>query len=512
MEAGCSYMEKPFSPKKFLQLSLMFMAFAISLQTTAYAAQDGPIAIVVGGLEIENDAAPFIEQNEIMVSINGVAEAMGLRVSDLSAGDVYVYDDIHKSYLMLLFRGSDVSMVFRTESSQRSIEYGVLPMKIDSRLFVPLHSLADAFDYAVQWDENTNTATLTNNLDTPFFAGKKANVAHSLLDDRLTIFMPEGSELQSAFYGGLMDGVEVGGEYEANLILSGYGQTLSVNVSELHLYSTGDIKNDASLFIESINKGRSDSGAFTIPEPIKADGASFIVMQPVKNDSNIDFIMGALVRAADNTLLFARVYADQKAMTYPEDCTNLARQIVNSIQGGTRSLNADGQTLRLGDYSITLSRGYVPTLKRGADFDVWYFTKLVTIGDVQSSFGIYRGNHPSSGDNKTTNNVTDIVLNRMITWHLYTESPGVFDENSYAETIIRTGISGWDAYMHIFASPMSEADWKDIRTIVRSLRDTNGATTYITLIIFGLVLVIIIFVILLIVRRRKKVNLEKKNA
>ena len=88
-------------------------------------------------------------------------------------------------------------------------------------------------------------------------------------------------------------------------------------------------------------------------------------------------------------------------------------------------------------------------------------------------------------------------------WRIHTETPGLFDESCYAETIIRTGISGWDAYMHIFASPDSETDWKNIREMVRSLRDIKGTATLYIWLIYGLILAFVICIVLLLVRKRR---------
>jgi hypothetical protein len=101
------------------------------------------------------------------------------------------------------------------------------------------------------------------------------------------------------------------------------------------------------------------------------------------------------------------------------------------------------------------------------------------------------------------------VLSRVITWRLFTDAPGQFNENSYAEVIIRTGLSGWDTYMHIYAYPASESDWNAIREMVRSLHDEKGTATFLIWLLYGTILAIIIIVaitILLIIRKRRNGN------
>lgn len=146
----------------------------------------------------------------------------------------------------------------------------------------------------------------------------------------------------------------------------------------------------------------------------------------------------------------------------------------------------------------------------GIDFNVWYFNKLVTIGDISSSFGIYCGGQTTyDNEEKPKKIVRDIVLSRIVKWRIHTEVSGKFDENSYAEIIILSDIDINDwyiTYMHIFASPSSESDWKIIREMVHSLSDTKGTATLIIWVFYGIILSIVFLVILLIVRKRKKVR------
>jgi hypothetical protein len=419
-----------------------------------------------------------------------------------------VHDEIHNIQLVVDVVSGSPDRMFNAGGGRRrgEIDNSVPPMKVGSHIYVPLHSFANAFDYDVQWDENTKTAILFNQLDSSFFAGKEANVAHSLLSNRLTIYMPEGAENENVHFGGIMGGI-VGGETEINLILFGNGQTLTVNVSELYMYSTGDLNNDALLFIDSIHANPNNVLKNASFESIKISNTIIIIQLIIIDAIDSDFIMGALVRAVDDTLVAVKIYADQKAMTYPEDCKNLAMQIIDSIEIGSRSLNADGQTLDIGDFTIQVAPGYVPFI-RDLYHHVWHFTKLVTIGDTQSFFGIYRGNHPSYDDSeKPTKTIKDIVLSRIITWRLIKDAPGQFNENSFAEVIIRTGVSGWDTYMHIYAFPSSESDWNDIREMVRSLHDEKGAATFFIWLLYGTILAIIIIVtvtILLVIHKRRK--------
>jgi len=496
--------------KKSIMAIMVLSACTVCLFAPALAEEDKPIVIIVNGVVMRAGPVPFIEENEVMVPVKSIAEAMGFKVTGWDAYRAHVHDEVHNIQVIVdVVSGSNDRMFSAGDGRRREIDNSVPPMKVGNHIFVPLRSFAEAFDYNVQWDENAKTATLTNQLDIPFFAGKEANVAHSLLSDRLVIFMPEGAESQNAHFGGLMGG-EVGGETEIDLVLFGNGQTLTVNVSELYMYSTGDINSDALLFIEFIHANPNSELRNTSFEPVQISDAT-VVIKPIITDAiDSDFIMGALVRAVDDTLIVVKIYADQKAMTYPEDCISLSLQIIESAQAGTRSLRADGQVLDIGSYTIQVAPGYVPFISDLYHY-VWHFTELVTIGDTPSSFGIYRGNHPSYDDSqRPTETVRDIVLSRIVTWRIFTDAPGHFDENSYAEAVIRTGISGWDTYMHIYAFPTSESNWETIREMVRSLRDEDGTATTIIWLLYGLTLVLFLLVLLLVIRKLRKIRITRE--
>ena len=189
--------------------------------------------------------------------------------------------------------------------------------------------------------------------------------------------------------------------------------------------------------------------------------------------------------------------------------------------------------------SIQVASGFVPRLNRGVDFEVWYFIKLVAIGEAGSSFGIYRGNGPAYGASEIPmSSVKEVVLGRKTSWRLSTSAPGVFDINSHADVLIETGIRGGLTFMHIFASPFSESDWDTIREMVRSLRDEsgtyrhisppdssgsgwsvreivrsfrygNGSNTFVLWSLCCVLLVVIVFAILLVIRKRRRITKPK---
>ena len=510
-----------FVMKKAARTALIFAIFTLCalysfcFSASALAVEDSSLKIIIDGVPLETHAPPFMEKDEIMVPVLDLAFAMGLYTWQFpDDDDMAVDDEVYGVRLFVNFFGERSSLSISgsngirvTSDFNRSwYNHGnyVKPIKIGDYVYVPLHPFADVFSFDVQWDKNTNTATLTNRLNTSFWADKSADTPYSVLNNRFTIYLPEGAEAQHSRYYGIM-GSEADAEHETNLVLTGNDQTLEVKISELHVYSTGDLEKDALIFIEMLkNRYRNSVVEHSVSGVMTAENISFISITPdVSDHSNGYLIESALVLAGDNTLLFAEIYADKKALAYPEDCRNLAQQIIASIQGGTRLLAVDGQSFSLGDFTIELAPGYVPMLNCGPDFDVWYFNKLTLIGEVGSSFGMYRGNFPSYGTSmKPTQTVMDIVLSRIITWRLDTEIPGEFDKNTSAATLIRTGIIGWDTYMHIFASPVSEADWEGIRAMVRSLKDTNGTATLIIWGFYGLIVVAVIGIVLLVVRKK----------
>lgn len=473
---------------------------------SALAAEASPIVIVVDGVPLETDRPPFLEQDEIMATVQDLATAMGLDAFNSPGGeDIWVDDPVFHTRLIVSFSDNPSADPRMEVVAGETISDRLPPKMVDGYLYVPLEPFAEVFGYSVDWDQQTRTATVANKLEASFFAGKSANTKYSLINDRLFVYLPAGAEARSDHYSGIM-GSGSSDDGETSLVMTGNDQTLEVKANEVYAYSTGDLKKDAALYVDLLNSRYAQPAAYSISEAVVAEDFAFISIQPQIHDYWSDYLVeGALVRAADHTLVFVGVYGDQKAMTYPEDCRSLARQIISSLESGARLLPVEGQLYSIGDYTIKLAPDYIPTLYHGPDFEVRYFNKLTTLDKVSSSFGIYRGNHPAYDDTKkVTDTLKDRAFGRKITWRLYTDLPGVFDANSYAETIIRTGTSGWDTYLHIFASPASETDWQDILVMVRSLNGANDSARFTTGFIYGLMIVVVSGIIMLVIRKRKK--------
>ncbi|MCL2671348.1 MAG: copper amine oxidase N-terminal domain-containing protein [Clostridiales bacterium] len=493
--------------KKFLSAILIFLLCAACFLPSSLAAEVPTIIVNGKALDCGN-VAPFMEQDEVMVPVYPLAEALGFKVEAWDSTTTFVHDTVYDIQLMVRLHNDRPYMHFG--GGGRSIDNRVPPMQIGNQVYVPLRPFADAFDYMVEWDENTKTATLINKTDTPYFAGKEADTTYSVLNDRLFISLPEGAALETAHYGGLM-GASVDAEYEAIFVLSGNAQTILVNVSEEYAYSTGDIEEDAALYVADINAREAHYLKNTMATPIRLHDAVALLPPSASAaaDADMVYVTGALARAADDTLLYVGIYADKKAMLYPEDCRRLAEQITRSVEAGPRALNVDGRTVDMGGFTIDVAPGYIPKLYMGPDFEVWYFIKPVTIDEAESTFGIYLGSWASYDDTeKPFRTEKDRVLGREIVWRI--------DKDNAAEVLIRTRTQGWDTQMHIFASPATDADWETMREMARSLQGeteatdevkrqgTNNLTAIVIWSVSGLLLAAVFLAVLLLIRKQRR--------
>jgi len=513
-------------PNALINFSLGSMTKADELELITDASNiPDTIYINIDGIPLTTKNLSFIEQGEIMVPVQDLARAMDIDVfgmpdfydvdAEIILSDKLYYTDlfvgINDGYSGLDVRGANYSKYIDMDWSID--DNYVRPMMIDGCVYVPLHPVAAVFCFDVQWDEDAKTATLTNKLKIPFFTDRNVNKGYSLLNNRLTISLPEGVKIRDTRDNGIRDS-DTDGDYETSILFSGNYQTLEVKASELFAYSTGDLKKDAELFINLLNKRYFEPAVYSTSKPVIMGNLAYISIRPMKYDSLSDYLVeGALVRGADNMLVFVGVYADHKAMTYPEDCHDMAQKMIDSLKSGARVLVVEKQSILMDDYTIQLAPGYLPNVYRGPDFDVWYFNKLVTLDDIRSSFSIYRGNHPSYDESEIpTYTVEDKALNNSITWSVFLDESKQFGDNSYAKTLIRTGFSGWDQFMSIVAYPASESDWKIIREMVRSMHSVNDVTTSYPLWLWCcLIFVLTACIILLLVFKRRKTR-QMKNS
>ena len=101
----------------------------------------------VNGVVYEKDAAPVIRNDRTLVPIRFITESLGGKVD---------WNGITKT-VTLTIDGREIKMTI----GKTLEKYGVAPVIIDGRTFVPVRFVADELGAAVAWDDATKTVTIT---------------------------------------------------------------------------------------------------------------------------------------------------------------------------------------------------------------------------------------------------------------------------------------------------------------------------------------------------------------
>ena len=157
--------------------------------------------------------------------------------------------------------------------------------------------------------------------------------------------MPTGAVEEAFYYGGIM-GTMSDSRSETQIMLEGGEQAFYVEARELFRYSTGDLSKDLALsFGNSLENVESK---YIVSEIINAAEIQYITITPreiIASDSIL--LKVALIKMADNTLVYLGVFADAGAYMYKADCNMMVENVVNSIQGGSRLHDTKSKTVNI---------------------------------------------------------------------------------------------------------------------------------------------------------------------
>ena len=155
--------------KKLISILLTF-AFVMSFMTGCSAAepenqftltmQIGNPVMTVNGIDAnidENGTAPVVENGRTLVPIRAIIEAMG--------GDVK-WDGEQNTAVLTLGRDK-ITLTIGSETAffneeKRTLD--VAPKIINDRTMLPIRFIAESFKFDVNWDEKTETITITKEL------------------------------------------------------------------------------------------------------------------------------------------------------------------------------------------------------------------------------------------------------------------------------------------------------------------------------------------------------------
>jgi serpin B len=140
---------------------------------TALADYESDITVLVDGEKVEFDVQPIIENDRVLVPVRAIFEKLD--------ASIYWYADTQtvfarknisdgESLNLALTIGENVltKQIYSREvvpelKSSDKFELDVPAKIVDDRTLVPLRAVSEAFDCTVEWDEATQTVTITTN-------------------------------------------------------------------------------------------------------------------------------------------------------------------------------------------------------------------------------------------------------------------------------------------------------------------------------------------------------------
>ena len=117
------------------------------VNTDAIIMQIGSKTIQAYGKTITNDASPLVVNNRTMVPIRVVTETLG---------GTAVWNEAART-VTLVINGKTITMTIDVTLEK----YGVAPIIINNRTYVPIRFVAEELGADVQWNETTQQITIT---------------------------------------------------------------------------------------------------------------------------------------------------------------------------------------------------------------------------------------------------------------------------------------------------------------------------------------------------------------
>lgn len=114
----------------------------------------GSTAISINGTESELDTAPIIQNGRTLLPLRAVVEGLGGSVAWEAETKTAVFAKGDKVIFMTI--GSNTAFVNTTEYTMDTE-----PIIIDGRTMLPIRFVAENLGFKVEWDESTQTITVT---------------------------------------------------------------------------------------------------------------------------------------------------------------------------------------------------------------------------------------------------------------------------------------------------------------------------------------------------------------
>ena len=402
--------------KKIIPIILLLTA----VMSTSTALADENITVMLNGQAMDFDVAPIIQNDRVLVPMRAIFEELHCSVD---------YTDIDGRQIITakLNENNSIGFVIGSDEMQihnQKIKLDTAPIIVNDRTLVPLRAVSEAFDYDVNWDEDTKTVTISKEIP---------KTEYDILYGRLKVKIKSDSKVYDGFWGD-----------DTWLELSNEG--IDFVAKELGYITVGDLKKDA----ENLEYE-------TVGDTVTQNGIEYIVLKSEK-DNRVEY----LVKSSDDylILLYAKAKADKDLWK-----TNV-QEIIDTLSAGDKKLDTSANSVHSDYLTIARPNGYFVRLD-GDDRYGWLIKKVTKTDekgvpllyidemqdDVDEQTDLYNGN-------KAYKKVKSKFLGNDVEWLLY-------NDDNYMQTYVEYDQVSY----HIYAYAESTEKQQDVINFVSGIKE-----------------------------------------
>ena len=402
--------------KKIIPIILSLTA----VMSTSTALAEENITVMLNGQAMDFDVTPIIQNDRVLVPMRAIFEELHCSVD---------YTDIDGKQIITakLNENNSIGLVIGSDEMQihnQKIKLDTAPIIVNDRTLVPLRAVSEAFDYDVNWDEDTKTVTISKEIP---------KTEYDILYGRLKVKIKSDSKVYDGFWGD-----------DTWLELSNEG--IDFVAKELGYITVGDLKKDA----ENLEYE-------TVGDTVTQNGIEYIVLKSEK-DNRVEY----LVKSSDDylILLYAKAKADKDLWK-----TNV-QEIIDTLSAGDKKLDTSANSVHSDYLTIARPNGYFVRLD-GDDRYGWLIKKVTKTdekgvpllyidemqSDVDEQTDLYNGN-------KAYKKVKSKFLGNDLEWLLY-------NEDNYMQTYVEHDQVSY----HIYAYAESTEKQQDVINFVSGIKE-----------------------------------------
>ena len=404
--------------KKIIPIILLLTA----VMSTSTALADENITVMLNGQAMDFDVAPIIQNDRVLVPMRAIFEELHCSVD---------YTDIDGRQIITakLNENNSIGLVIGSDEMQihnQKIKLDTAPIIVNDRTLVPLRAVSEAFDYDVNWDEDTKTVTISKEIP---------KTEYDILYGRLKVKIKSDSKVYDGFWGD-----------DTWLELSNEG--IDFVAKELGYITVGDLKKDA----ENLEYE-------TVGDTVTQNGIEYIELKSEK-ENRVEY----LVKSSDDYLIL--LYAKANAKTDKDLWKTNAQEIIDTLSAGDKKLDTSANSVHSDYLTIARPNGYFVRLD-GDDRYGWLIKKVTKTDekgvpllyidemqdDVDEQTDLYNGN-------KAYKKVKSKFLGNDVEWLLY-------NDDNYMQTYVEYDQVSY----HIYAYAESTEKQQDVINFVSGIKE-----------------------------------------